>query len=92
MQFDNFNEYIEIWEQNESMTEEEFKKQYEETACIDWAKMDRFGNSYGGFWNYPDNTPEKDKDNAWNLTYHDNMIGLFELPYPKKFVLATIKI
>jgi hypothetical protein len=89
MTLDAFNEYLEMWKKNISMTEEEFEEQYKEITCTEWAKMDRLGNSYGGFWNFPEDSPEK--NDAWNLTYRDNMIGLFELPYPKQFVLATIK-
>lgn len=89
MPIDMFLEHIDLWQNNEQMTKEEFEKEFYDTICTDWYKMDRNGNSFGGFWSYPDDSPEK--DDAWNLTGHDNMNAMFDLPYPKKFVLATIK-
>lgn len=90
MSVDMFLQYVEMWEKNEEMTIEEFEKEFYNKVCTEWYKMDRNGESYGGFYKYPEGSSEK--DDAWNLTIKDNMIGLYELPYPKKFVLETIKL
>lgn len=72
------------------MNYKEFVEKYNENACSEWSKQDRFGESYSGYWKYP--TDSEEYKNAWNLTYEDNHKALFELPYPKMFILETILI
>lgn len=88
--YDVYLEWKKIWDDNEEMLYEEFKKEFEETACTDWAKMDKYGECYGGYWKYPEDSYEK--ENAWDLSYEENCKALYDLPYPKKFILHTIKI
>jgi len=87
--FDIYQLYLEEWN-TPDMTEEEFMKLYDETACTEWSKMDEHGDSYGGFWKFPKGTYEN--DNAWRLTRENNGECLWKLPYPKKFILHTIDI
>lgn len=85
-----FYENIEYWQDENKLTFEEFYELFENTSCTDWCKMDRFGNSFGGYWEYPENSYER--VNAFTLSRKDNGLALYELPYPKKFILETIKI
>lgn len=85
-----YEECIALWKNNKQYTQEEFTDLYDSTACTDWAKMNDHGESFGGYWKYPDGSPEK--LDAWNLTRTANGIALWNLPYPKEFVLMTIKL
>jgi len=85
---DYFLQYKEIWMENTPMTMEEFIGQFE--GCTEWSKQNRHGDSYTGFWEYPEGSYER--ENAWSLTQEDNLQGLYELPYPKKFILETVQI
>jgi len=71
------------------MTLQEFLEAYRSTACSDWAKMDDRGSSFGGFWDYPEGSPER--ENAMNLTFDSNARKLFKLPFPKGFLIKTIE-
>ena len=59
-------------------------------ACSDWGKMDRHGSCFGGFWEYPEGSNEK--ENAFRLSWEDNFQGLWELPYPKELIKETVDI
>ena len=90
--FMNRNDYedcIILWQSNKEYTQEQFMELYENTACADWAKQTDHGESFGGYWAYPDGSPEK--LDAWNLTRTTNGVALWNLPYPKEFVLKTIE-
>jgi hypothetical protein len=87
--YDNYLHWHQIWTTPDTFTKDEFIAAYQETACSDWAKMDRFGKCYGGFWESKDQTI---KDDAYNLSYDDNGLALWELPYPKHMILETISI
>jgi hypothetical protein len=67
---------------------EKFCGKYDRTACTDWNKINRHGNSFGGFWDYPDGS--KEKENASALTRIDNGNALWELPYPRSIIYETI--
>lgn len=88
--YDIFIEWKKIWDDKEEMTYEKFKDEFNGTACSDWAKMDKYGECYGGYWKYPDDSYEK--ENAWELSHEENCKALFDLPYPKRFILYTIDI
>jgi len=88
--YDVFLEWKNIWENNTEMTYEEFKEEFSSTACTDWAKMDKYGECYGGYWKYPEDSYEH--ENAWELSYEENRKALYDLPYPKDFILHTVKI
>lgn len=88
--FNFFLEWKDIWLDPTEMTYEEFSDQFDEIACTEWYKMDKYGECYGGFWTYPKNSYEY--EHAWELSGEENCKALYELPYPKKFILETIKI
>lgn len=85
---DMFMEYLEMWDDNKEMTLREFNKKFDDVSCSEWSKMDRHGECFGGYWKYPEGTYER--KNAFSLCREDNMNGLYELPYPKEFVLMTV--
>lgn len=87
---DGFEVLLELWNDDNEMTKDVFISEFEEVACHDWSKMDRNGEPFGGFWKYPEGSYER--DNACELSRKDNCNALFELPYPKKFVLKTVEI
>ena len=63
---DLFESYLSWWNTPDKMTIEEFNEAYEDAACSEWAKMDRHGISYGGFWKCEPGTEER--KNAYQLT------------------------
>lgn len=85
-----FNSLEKIWNENNNMTFEEFYEKYDDEACSDWSKQDEHGECYGGFWKYPKGSYEY--ENAYDLTRKKNGEKLYELPYPKEFLLHTIKL
>lgn len=85
---DTFAGYVGMWENNEEMPFGEFNERFEEVACSEWSKMDRHGECFGGFWKAPEGSYER--ENAYTLCREDNIKGLYELPYPKEFVLETV--
>lgn len=74
----------------EPMTLEEFMTAYRDEACSDWCKMSDKGESYGGFWEYPEGSMER--ENAYELSQDYNGRKLYGLPFPKRFLFETIKI
>lgn len=89
MKRQDYTKLVEMWKSNKQYTYDEFTDIYDDTACSDWAKMDAHGGSFGGFWDYPEGT--KEKENAWSLTREANGLALWNLPYPKEVVLKTIE-
>ncbi len=71
-------------------TFEEFLDLFEDQACTDWKKMDEHGVCFGGFYAYPDGSYEK--ENAWELTGLRNCKKMWELPFPKRALLMTMKL
>lgn len=88
--YDVYLEWKGIWDDNEEMTYDIFKSKFENIACSDWAKMDKHGVCYGGYWKYPEGSEER--ENAWELSYNENCRALYDLPYPKNFILHTVKV
>lgn len=86
--YDVFLEYKKVWEDKDE--DFNFIEEFYNTVCTEWYKMDRHGECYGGFWQYPEGSYER--ENAWKLSGDDNCQALCDLPYPKKFILHTIKI
>jgi len=86
----DYEKCVEMWKNNKQYTHEEFMQLYDEGACSDWAKIDAHGESYGGYWKYPDGSPGK--QNAWHLTRKENGEALWNLPYPKEVIFETIEI
>lgn len=81
---DDFYELKSIWENNKQYTYSEFYDKYNNSTCTEWHKFDRNGEYYKGFYK------TMDHDEAWKLTFEDNCLGLWELPYPKEVILKTI--
>ncbi len=71
-------------------TEEEFDQWLKEEVCSDWNKMDDYGNSFGGFWQFPEGSHEK--ENAYALSGEFNKAALKALPYPYKLLKWTVRI
>lgn len=71
------------------MTFEEFEKEFTDIACTEWSKQNEHGISYTDFWKAEEGSYEK--ENAWTLTFNKNCKCLFELPYPKKLILNSVK-
>jgi hypothetical protein len=84
-----FLENLELWNSKEQPDHNEFIKEYDETACADWSKIDEYGESFKGAWEEPEGSDER--ENAWNITRKQNGETLWKLPYPKKFILETIQ-
>ncbi len=86
--YDYFLKLEKLFNEQNTMDEEEFYTKYDEKVCTDWCKMDEHGECYGGFWKYPDGTEEK--SNAWNLSREANGVALFRLPYSHALIFETI--
>jgi len=64
---------------------DEFKTRMKDTCCSDWGKMDANGEPFPKeFWN-------DDVEEPWNLTLDNNCEKMYALPFPKAFLLWTIK-
>ena len=85
-----YNDLVKKWLNNKQYTEDEFYTEYDNLACSDWSKQDEYGDCFGGYWDYPDDSYEK--KNAWDLTRKANGNALYKLPFPKEVLLETIKI
>nr|QBK86308.1 MAG: hypothetical protein LCMAC102_01030 [Marseillevirus LCMAC102] len=83
-----FKKWLSAWNDTTNITKENFLKIYDKTADNDWGKMDEHGIDYGGYWRYPQDSYEY--KNAYDLSRKKNGECLWNLPYPKKFVLKTI--
>lgn len=86
---DTFLEISQLWVNEPEMSYDEFCKEFEKNACTEWYKMDKHGEYFTGYWNYPEGSYER--NNAMDLTFKDNRKALFDLPYPKKFILYTVE-
>lgn len=83
-----FNKLKKYWYDKKIYSSEEFLEIYKENICSEWAKMDKNGDSFQGYWKYPKESYEY--KNAFSLTIEENGKYLWELPYPKSFVLKTL--
>jgi len=92
MEEDAYKFLCKIWndENNNLEDKDKFMEKYDKNACTEWGKMDETGGSFGGFWDYPEGTYER--ENASQLTKEKNGEALYKLPYPKKFILHTVDI
>jgi hypothetical protein len=78
-----------LFDDSTPMSYEEFYETFSENACSDWGKMDAHGECFGGFWDYPDNSIEK--EHAYSLTFDANCRKLYQLPFSKRFILWTVE-
>ena len=72
------------------VTDEQFMEWLDDNCCSDWAKQDKNGECYGGYWKFPDGSYEK--ENAYDLSRHHNLSALCTLPYPRELIKDTVKI
>jgi len=70
----------------DEMSYVDFTHECDKVMCSDWDKMDRFGESYAGYWK------REDKSNAGLLSRYTNIWYLYQLPYPKRLLLKSIEI
>lgn len=70
-------------------TPENFREYLDHNLCTDWNKMDMEGESFGGYWQYPEGTYER--EHAYELCGKENKEALFALPYPYALIMWTIK-
>ncbi len=88
--YDEYQGYCKYWEEEDDMTFDAFKEECHERMCTSWCKMDEHGESFGGYWDYPEDSLEY--RHAYSLTQDKNIRCLWRLPYPKRFLLETINI
>ena len=74
---------VDLWQQNDRLTTQEFWEAFDCEACSDWSKMQPDGTPFGGAW-------LTDKSNAWNLTRLQNFVCLAELQFPRRTILYAI--
>lgn len=72
------------------ISDEEFMEWIEAECCSDWAKQDQHGECYGGYWEYPEGSYEK--EHAWELSKKKNFECLCDLPYPREAIKYTIEL
>lgn len=60
-----------------------------ELMCTDWSKKDPNGDSFGGYWKYPEDLFEW--NHASRLTMEKNVRELYKLPWPTQILLETIE-
>jgi hypothetical protein len=90
MHLDIFLDLAKVWYDPRPITECEFFTTYSSEACTEWSKHWVDGESYGGPWRAEEGSEER--TNAWNICREENGKALWNLPYPKRFVLRTIRI
>ena len=72
------------------ISRQEFYLRFDATACVAWNLHDKNGIYSGGFYRCKEGTYEKQE--AFTLTRNDNCEGLWKLPYPKLFILESIRL
>jgi hypothetical protein len=77
-------------EQPDARSESAFADAMRSECCTDWHKQDIHGECYGGPWNAPEGSPER--ENAWELCMEQATAAMFRLPFSKDVLLRTIKI
>jgi hypothetical protein len=87
--FEYFLELEILYNEPNTMTEKEFLEKYDTTACHDWSKQNAHGVCFGGYWKYPEHTPEY--KNAGTLTREANGKALYKLPYSHALIFETIR-
>lgn len=84
MPFDSFEALVREQCTSTPISREKVKENLDTNLCSDWSKMDRKGVPYGGFWEYPEGTPER--ENAFVLSHQDNVEALLEMPFPYRLI------
>ena len=89
MSYDEYMNALIIWN-NDYVTDHDFKYYYDKNACSEFSRVDSEGKLFQEFWQYPVGTFER--SNASILTNRKNEFLLYNLPYPKSFILKSIEI
>lgn len=61
-----------------------FEDWLDSNLCSDWYKMDLEGESYGGYYKFPEGSYEK--ENAYQLSGKKSIEKLLQLPYPRELI------
>ena len=85
----SYDKFIKHWNENKHYDQKKFLSSYKKKTCTGWGKVDKNGDYYVGYYNYPEGSYER--NNAYFLTRKANGLALWDLPYPKKVVLKTIR-
>ena len=83
-------ELVEVWQDKTELSFKEFNTIFYEICSDRWDHIDTFGNYYAGFWEFPEDSAEY--SNPYISISQQNCKALFKLPYPKYFILHTIRI
>jgi hypothetical protein len=86
--YDEFEKIMKTWDDATEIDYETFHEWMSDEACTEWYKMDDHGDSYVGFWKFPEGS--KEKKNAWQMTFDKNVKCLYDLPFGKSFLKWTI--
>lgn len=87
MFYSDFMKFCQVMDDKDAnMSLETFKDKLD--CCSDWHKMDEHGNSFGGFWDYPEESLER--EHAYDLTFDKNIRLLYKLPFSKSFLIKTV--
>lgn len=84
-------EWAKLWNEacSGDMLFAEFEKETDEEMCSDWAKMDQYGDCYGGYWKSEDQAV---KAKAYILSRYTNIWHLYQLPFPKRLLIASVSL
>ncbi len=87
----DYEQFVEMYNKRTiGVNDELFREWLDDHCCSDWAKQDKNGECYGGYWSYPDGSYEK--ENAYELSREDNLNALCALPYPREIIKDTVTI
>lgn len=79
-------EYFDIWETGDEF--EEFYEAFKKVSCSDWATFTRDGESYGGPWEAPEGSEERER--AYFICWEDNAKAVWETGYPPAALLYCV--
>ena len=80
---------VELWQQNQAMTIQQFCDKFDHVACSDWSKMQPDGEPFGGAWDL-DDLDDPDGSTAWDLTRYQNFVCLAKMPFPRQCLLYAV--
>lgn len=89
MSFAFYMHLCKVWDDDEWLSKDEFMKRFEAEACTDWNKMDEHGECFGGYWK---SSNPQTQENAYELSRLRNREMLWRLPYPRKFLIETVRL
>lgn len=69
--------------------QDDFKVWLDTNLCSDWSKMDLEGESFGGYYLFPEGSYER--DHAYTLSRELAIEKLFKLPYPRDLIKWIIE-